>query len=145
MSGASPVLWQADQAAAATGGRSTGPWRATGVSIDSRTVAPGDLFVALRGPTFDGHDFIAAALAAGAVAAVAERAPAALPAGAPLLLVPDSLRALEALGADARRRSAARFIAVTGSVGKTGTKETLRLTLAVQNPTFANAGNLNNH
>jgi UDP-N-acetylmuramoyl-tripeptide--D-alanyl-D-alanine ligase len=141
----SPVLWQADRAAAATGGRSTAPWSATGVSIDSRTVSPGDLFVALRGPNFDGHDFIAAALAAGAVAAVAERAPAALPAGAPLLLVPDTLRALEALGADARRRSTARFIAVTGSVGKTGTKEALRLALGVQGPTFASAGNLNNH
>jgi UDP-N-acetylmuramoyl-tripeptide--D-alanyl-D-alanine ligase len=140
-----PVLWQAGQAAAATGGRSTASWSATGVSIDSRTVSPGDLFVALHGPTFDGHDFIAAALAAGAVAAVAERAPAALPARAPLLLVPDTLRALEALGADARRRSTARFIAVTGSVGKTGTKEALRLALAVQGATFASTGNLNNH
>jgi UDP-N-acetylmuramoyl-tripeptide--D-alanyl-D-alanine ligase len=141
----SPVLWQADRAAAATGGRSTAPWSATGVSIDSRTISPGDLFVALRGPNFDGHDFIAAALAAGAVAAVAERAPAALPAGAPLLLVPDTLQALEALGADARRRSTARFIAVTGSVGKTGTKEALRLALGAQGATFASAGNLNNH
>ncbi|MEX1204700.1 MAG: UDP-N-acetylmuramoylalanyl-D-glutamyl-2,6-diaminopimelate--D-alanyl-D-alanine ligase [Dongiaceae bacterium] len=138
-------LWTAAEAAAATGGRATAVWAAEGVSIDSRSLVPGDLFVALAGPNFDGHDFIGAALAAGAAAALASRTPAGLPAGAPLLLVEDTLAALVALGAAARRRATARFIAVTGSVGKTGTKEALRLALESQGPTFASAGNLNNH
>ncbi|MFO1059843.1 MAG: UDP-N-acetylmuramoylalanyl-D-glutamyl-2,6-diaminopimelate--D-alanyl-D-alanine ligase [Dongiaceae bacterium] len=117
---------------------------ATGVSIDSRTLAPGDLFVALRGPTHDGHDHVAAALAAGAAAAVVDRVPTGLPADAPLLLVADTMAALEALGADARRRSRARFVAVTGSVGKTGTKEAIALALGAEAPTYASPGNLNN-
>jgi UDP-N-acetylmuramoyl-tripeptide--D-alanyl-D-alanine ligase len=149
MGAAMPVLWRAEQAAAATAAR--GPsgqppagWAATGVSIDSRTVAPGDLFVALRGPTHDAHDFVAAALAAGAAAAVVERVPPGVAADAPLLVVADTMQALEALGADARRRSRARFIAITGSVGKTGTKEAIALALGAEAPTYASAGNLNN-
>ncbi len=105
---------------------------------------PGDLFVALAGPSFDGHDFIPAAFSAGAVAAVAGRRPAALPAEAPLLMVADTMAALEALGRAARARSPARFAAITGSVGKTGTKEALRLVLAAEGPTAASEGNLNN-
>jgi UDP-N-acetylmuramoyl-tripeptide--D-alanyl-D-alanine ligase len=138
-------LWTAAAAAAATGGRSNGDWAASGVSIDSRTLLPGDLFVALKGPNFDGHDFIPAAFAAGAAVALASRAVPGLPPGRPLLLVEDTLRALEQLGVDARRRSGARFLAVTGSVGKTGTKEMLRAALEPQGATFASAGNLNNH
>ena len=64
-----PVLWTAVAAAAATNGTTSGNWTASGVSIDTRTLEPGDLFVALKGPNFDGHDFVAAAFAAGAVAA----------------------------------------------------------------------------
>jgi UDP-N-acetylmuramoyl-tripeptide--D-alanyl-D-alanine ligase len=115
-----------------------------GVSIDSRTVKKGDLFVALAGPNFDGHDFIQEAIASGAAAAVASRRPAALSAEAPLLMVSDTMAALEALGRAARSRSAARFAAVTGSVGKTGTKEALRLVLSTDGPTAASEGNLNN-
>jgi UDP-N-acetylmuramoyl-tripeptide--D-alanyl-D-alanine ligase len=140
----SAPLWTSAEAAAATGGTSARDWRATGVSIDSRTVKAGDLFVALAGPNFDGHEFIAAAIAAGAAAAVASRRPAALPAEAPLLMVPDTMLALEALGRAARTRSAARFAAITGSVGKTGTKEALRLVLSTDGPTAASEGNLNN-
>ncbi len=139
-----PVLWTADEAAAATGGRATRDWRAVGVSIDSRSVKQNELFVALQGPSFDGHDFVAAALKAGAAAALVHRAPADLSTDAPLLIVDDTMRALEALGQAARRRSSATFLAVTGSVGKTGTKEMLRLALAASGPTYASTGNLNN-
>ncbi len=141
------AAWAAAAAAAATGGELLGPsgWRAEGVSIDSRRIAPGDLFVALKGPSFDGHDFIAAALAKGAVAALAHRRPAGLDAQAPLLMVEDTLAGLTRLGLAGRARSRARVVGVTGSVGKTGTKEALRLALSTQADTYANEGSLNNH
>ncbi|PWC34677.1 UDP-N-acetylmuramoylalanyl-D-glutamyl-2, 6-diaminopimelate--D-alanyl-D-alanine ligase [Azospirillum sp. TSO35-2] len=121
-------------------------WAATGVSIDSRKVAPGDLFVALRGPNFDGHAFVGAALATGAVAALVDHIPDGLPADAPLLRAPaDTLEAMAGMGAVARARCGARFVGVTGSVGKTGTKETLRHVLSAQGPTYATEGSLNNH
>ena len=139
-------LWSSTEAAAATGGRSQGPaWQAFGVSIDSRAITAGDLFVALAGPNHDGHDYVAAALAGGAAAALVHRTPAGLPADAPLLLVGDTLDGLSALGAAARTRSAARIIAVTGSVGKTSTKEMLKLALEAAGPTHASAGSFNNH
>jgi UDP-N-acetylmuramoyl-tripeptide--D-alanyl-D-alanine ligase len=138
------VLWTAEEAAAATGGRATGIWEAIGVSIDSRTVRPNQLFVALKGPNFDGHDFVVAALKAGAAAAMVHRVPAELPVDSPLLIVPDTMTALELLGQAARRRSSATFLAVTGSVGKTGTKEMLRLALGTRGATYASTGNLNN-
>ncbi|MBF0561545.1 MAG: UDP-N-acetylmuramoyl-tripeptide--D-alanyl-D-alanine ligase [Alphaproteobacteria bacterium] len=137
-------LWTASEAAQATGGIAGGDWNASGVSIDSRTVAPGDLFVALGGPTFDGHDFAAAALAAGAAAAMVARVPEGIDTGR-LLVVGDTLEGLHALARRARLRSSARVIAVTGSVGKTGTKEMLKLALERQAPTHASTGNLNNH
>ncbi len=141
------ALWAAAEAAQATGGANNADWTASGVSIDSRTLAPGDLFVALAGPNFDGHDFVAKAFQAGAAAALAHRAPEAaeLPETAPVLLVDDTMTALRALGATARERSGARFIGVTGSVGKTSTKEALARCLAAQAPTAASAGSLNNH
>jgi UDP-N-acetylmuramoyl-tripeptide--D-alanyl-D-alanine ligase len=139
-------LWTADEAARALGIAPKGTWQATGVSIDSRTMAPGDLFVALKGPKHDGHDHIAAALAAGAAAAMVERVPADVAAGAPLLVVGETLAALEKLGRAARERNArAKIIAVTGSVGKTSTKEALKLTLDTQGATHASAGSYNNH
>lgn len=144
-----PVLWTAADAAAATNGTTTGDWTASGVSIDTRTLEPGDLFVALKGPKFDGHDYLAAAFAAGAAAAMIHKAsedpPADLPADKPLLRVGDTLKSLWALGTVARNRSRANFLGITGSVGKTGTKEALRACLAAQAPTAANLGSLNNH
>ena len=137
-------LWTSAEAARATGGVNTRAWTAIGVSIDSRSVKPGDLFIALAGPNFDGHEFITAAFNAGAAAAVASRRPAALAAEASLLMVPDTMAALEALGRAARNRSNARFAAITGSVGKTGTKEALRLVLSAAGATAASEGNLNN-
>ena len=128
----------------ATGGHATSDWSARRVAIDSRTAQPGDLFVALKGPHFDGHDFIAGALKGGAAAAVVHRMPENLSSDAPLLLVNDTMTALEALGQAARARTKAKFVAVTGSVGKTSTKEALRLALATAGSTYATTGNLNN-
>ncbi|MHA1563957.1 MAG: UDP-N-acetylmuramoylalanyl-D-glutamyl-2,6-diaminopimelate--D-alanyl-D-alanine ligase, partial [Alphaproteobacteria bacterium] len=119
-------------------------WRATGVSIDSRSLKTGDLFVAIVGPNFDGHDYVAEAFASGAAAAIVSRPISALPAGAPLLEVGDSLDALKALAGAARRRSNAKVVAVTGSVGKTSTKDALTLALSALGPTHASSGNLNN-
>jgi UDP-N-acetylmuramoyl-tripeptide--D-alanyl-D-alanine ligase len=142
----SAVLWTSDEAATATGGRAMGPsWQAMDVSIDSRTVSPGALFVALVGPVHDGHDHVAAALARGAVAALVHKIPADTPKDAPLLLVDDTMAGLVALAAAARARSKARIVAVTGSVGKTGTKEMLKLALEAAGPTHVSQGNLNNH
>jgi UDP-N-acetylmuramoyl-tripeptide--D-alanyl-D-alanine ligase len=137
-------LWGAREAAAATGGRAVGEWQAAGVSIDSRSLVAGDLFVALAGPNFDGHNFVADALKKGAAAAIVAKSPQGIDAEAPLLTVADTQRALEDLGRAARTRTEAQIIAVTGSVGKTGTKEALRHALAPQGRTFATAGSLNN-
>ena len=139
------TLWTAQEAALATGGRTQGDWEAKGVSIDSRAVAAGDLFIALKGPSFDGHDFVADALGKGAAAAMVSKLPGGLPADAPLLQVGDTLEALTALGQAARTRSQARFIGVTGSVGKTGTKEALKACLTAQGPTAASVASFNNH
>jgi UDP-N-acetylmuramoyl-tripeptide--D-alanyl-D-alanine ligase len=140
-----PVLWTAAEAAAATGGTAVGDWSATGVSIDSRTLAPGDLFVALTGPNHDGHDHAAAALARGAAAVVAHRPPPRVAPDAPLLAVDNTMDALRGLGTCARLRGSTRIVGVTGSAGKTGTKEALALVLGAQGRTHATAGNLNNH
>lgn len=140
------ALWTRDAVLAATGGHAQGPdWRADGVSIDSRSITPGDLFVALAGPVHDGHSFVGAALANGAAAALVAHVPQGVGAEAPLVLVDDPLLALRKLGMAGRRRSAARIVAVTGSVGKTGTKEMLRLALAAGGTTYASTGSLNNH
>ncbi|MGE5477688.1 MAG: UDP-N-acetylmuramoylalanyl-D-glutamyl-2,6-diaminopimelate--D-alanyl-D-alanine ligase [Bacteroidales bacterium] len=139
-------LWTAAQAQAATGGRLSGPaaWSATGVSIDSRSVAAGDLFIALAGPNHDGHAYVKAAIEGGAAAALVHRIPEGCD-GLPLLLVDDTMAGLQALGRAARDRSAARIVAVTGSVGKTGTKEMLALALSAQGATHWSVGSFNNH
>lgn len=142
---AEPVLWTAAETMAATGGRTNGEWAATGVSIDSRALQAGDLFVAIKGPNFDGHAFVADAIKGGAAAAMVSRRPPEVSEKAPLLVVDDTLEALRRLGAAARQRTRARIVAVTGSVGKTGTKEALRTVLGRQYAVFATAGNLNNH
>lgn len=114
-----------------------------GWSVDSRTVRPGELFFALKGPRYDGHDFVGEALARGAVGAVVERPLEG--AGGPLLVVVDTQRALEAAAAWARDRFQGRVIAVTGSAGKTTTKDAIAELLAGQMPTGKSEGNLNNH
>ncbi len=136
-------LWRAGEVLAAVGGSGPGGWQASGVSIDSRTLEPGDLFVALRGPRHDAHAFVADAFARGAAAAVVA-ADAETPAVGPLVRVADTQQALEALGRAARARCRARIVALTGSVGKTGTKEALRRVLGAQAPTHASAASHNN-
>ncbi|MBE2275225.1 MAG: UDP-N-acetylmuramoyl-tripeptide--D-alanyl-D-alanine ligase [Rhodobacteraceae bacterium] len=138
------TLWTAAEAAAATAGTTTAGWAATGVSIDTRSLRPGDLFVALK-DVRDGHDFVAQALAMGAAAALVSRRPEGVGADAPLLMVDDVLAALERLGAAGRARTRARIVAVTGSVGKTSTKEMLRVLLAGQGRVHAAEASYNNH
>ena len=137
-------LWTAEDAAAATGGRAQGDWTATGVSIDTRTIRPGDLFVALT-DVRDGHDFVAQALDKGAAAALVSRIPDRLAPDAPLLLVPDVLAALESLGRAGRARMAGKVIAITGSVGKTSTKDMARVALTGQGRIHAAEASYNNH
>lgn len=139
------ALWTSAEAARAVQGSSDGFWTASGISIDSRSVAFGDLFIALRGPNFDGHVFVVDALAKGAAAAMVDRVPETLPPGANLLRVKDTFEGLNALAAAARQRCGAKVVAVTGSVGKTSTKEMLRHVFAGQAATHATTGNLNNH
>ena len=138
------TLWSAQQAALATGGQAVGDWAVTGVSIDTRTLQTGDLFVALKAAR-DGHDFVANALAAGAGAALVSRVPDGVDDTAPLLIVPDVQAALEDLGRAARARTKAKVIAVTGSVGKTSTKEMLRHMLGACGKTHASVASYNNH
>ncbi|MWD27254.1 UDP-N-acetylmuramoyl-tripeptide--D-alanyl-D-alanine ligase [Aquicoccus sp. SCR17] len=138
------TLWTGAEAAEATGGRLLRDFTATGLSIDTRTLERGDLFVALTAAR-DGHDFVAQALEAGAAAALVSRIPEGVPEDAPLLVVDDVLAGLEALGRAARARTGARVIAVTGSVGKTSTKEMLRAALSGQGATHASAASYNNH
>jgi UDP-N-acetylmuramoyl-tripeptide--D-alanyl-D-alanine ligase len=142
------ALWSAAELAEAVQGEIRGGIAdaITGVSIDSRTVGEGEAFFAISGDRHDAHDFVASALANGAGVAVVERAKLDRVAGAsPLIVVDDALRALEALGRAARARSKARIIAVTGSVGKTGTKEMLRAALGGQGMVHASAASFNNH
>ena len=141
-------LWTADELLAATGGVLQGNVAKTlnGVSIDSRSVADGDVFVAIKGDNMDGHDFVAKALQAGAGLAVVSRATPDMQAAGPLLVVPDDcLKALERMGRAARQRSHGKVIAVTGSVGKTSTKEMLRVALSASGETHASAASFNNH
>jgi UDP-N-acetylmuramoyl-tripeptide--D-alanyl-D-alanine ligase len=139
------ALWTAADAAVATAGSSPTDWVAKGVSIDTRSLTVGDLFVALHGPNHDGHDFVGTALQRGAAAAMIDRELRDVSVSMPLHWVANTFTGLTALGAAGRNRSRARILAVTGSVGKTGTKEALRLTLAASGPTYASAGGLNNH
>jgi UDP-N-acetylmuramoyl-tripeptide--D-alanyl-D-alanine ligase len=139
------ALWTAAEAARATGGSSNRDWRADGVSIDTRSLRPGDLFVCIEGPRVDGHDFAAEALAKGAAAVMIHRDLSGLDEQAPVLRVAQTERAMERLGAAARARSKARVMALTGSVGKTSNKEALRLSLSQSGETHATEGNLNNH
>jgi UDP-N-acetylmuramoyl-tripeptide--D-alanyl-D-alanine ligase len=142
------AIWTADEAVRATGGRSRADWVAQGVSIDSRTVEFGDMFIALEGPNQDGHAYVEDALKAGAAVAVVHRIPEgmeyAADQAAPLLIVDDTQKALEDLAVFARARSGAHICAVTGSVGKTGAKEALREALERSGNTHVNVASYNN-
>ena len=122
------------------------PHGITGLSIDSRTIAPGEAYFAIKGDVHDGHDFVDAALKAGAGLAVVEAAQRAkFAADAPILVVDDVLAGLVDLAHASRARLGAQIIAVTGSVGKTSTKEALRRVLGAQGETHASAASFNNH
>jgi UDP-N-acetylmuramoyl-tripeptide--D-alanyl-D-alanine ligase len=141
------VVLTAGMVASATEGRVTAgsPARVFGgVSIDSRTLAPGALFIALRGDRFDGHAFVSAAIERGA-AGVLVSVPTAVESDTTVIVVNDTLQALQALGRYVRRQSGARVIAITGSAGKTTTKEIAADLLSARQVVFRNRGNLNNH
>jgi UDP-N-acetylmuramoyl-tripeptide--D-alanyl-D-alanine ligase len=142
-------LWLADELIEATGGRPLGamPATVTGVSIDTRSLVAGDAFFAIKGESLDGHDFATAAVKAGAgLLVVAEgKLPALGRLTAPMIVVPDVLAALEKAGAAARARAGAKVIAVTGSAGKTSTKEALRHALSAVGRVHASAASFNNH
>ncbi len=139
-------LWSDIQAAQATEGRATAAFLAGGVQIDSRDIAPDDLFIAIEGVNQDGHRYVTDAAASGAAAAVVSNAWAARTdrAPLPLLTVPDTYRALYGLAQAARSRSRAQRIAITGSMGKTGTKESLAAALRRLGKTHHTLGNQNN-
>ncbi|SEQ40589.1 UDP-N-acetylmuramoyl-tripeptide--D-alanyl-D-alanine ligase [Faunimonas pinastri] len=144
------ALWSLDALLAAIGGRLIGnaPAEITGISIDSRTVGPGEAFFAIRGDRFDAHAFVAGALKAGAALAVVSqsRVDEIGPVEGALLVVSDDpLDALERLGRAARARMTGKVVAVTGSVGKTSTKEMLRTVFSPLGRTHAPVGSFNNH
>jgi UDP-N-acetylmuramoyl-tripeptide--D-alanyl-D-alanine ligase len=141
------AVWTLDALALATGARLAGApaQEIAGVSIDSRTLGQGEAFFAIKGDRVDGHDYVADALKRGAaVAVIAESRAAGMPAGAPLAVVPDVLEALRARARAGGARAKAQVIAVTGSAGKTGTKDALHLALSKEGPTHASTASFNN-
>ncbi|MES2173042.1 MAG: UDP-N-acetylmuramoyl-tripeptide--D-alanyl-D-alanine ligase [Pseudomonadota bacterium] len=137
-----PDLWTSTEIAEATGGAASAPFAVSGVAFDSREVGQGDLFVAMKGEATDGHKFIDKAFGQGAAGAVVSE-----PVAYPHILVPDSAAALEALGKASRKRMDGKMIGVTGSVGKTGTKEALfqALDRAARDQVHRSVKSYNNH
>jgi UDP-N-acetylmuramoyl-tripeptide--D-alanyl-D-alanine ligase len=141
------ALWSLDAMATAMWANRSGtlPSNVAGISIDSRTLAKGDAFFAIQGENRDGHEFVDGALKVGASLAVVARGLEQRFSGAPLLIVPDVLEGLRDLARAARARLNAHVVAVTGSVGKTGTKDALRLALSANGETHASVSSYNNH
>jgi UDP-N-acetylmuramoyl-tripeptide--D-alanyl-D-alanine ligase len=140
----SNTLWASTEASAATNGIASGDWIATGVAIDSRSVKQGDLFIAIRGDSTDGHKYARAAIENGAVAVVIDQDVEGVPADK-ILKVADTFKAMQDLGIAARNRTAAKIIGITGSVGKTGTKEMLGRAFSALGQTHFSEKSLNNH
>ncbi len=138
------ALWTSQEIAAATGTKIAGNFQANGVSIDTRSLKPGDIFVALMGET-DGHRFAAQAIEKGAAASIVSKKPAENNAPEKYVLVADTTHALEDLGRYRRAQLKGKIIGLTGSVGKTSAKEMLKIILEDQGKTDATSGNLNNH
>ena len=141
-------LWTSDELVVASGGTLIGTVTKplNGVSIDTRTIASGDIFVAIKGGTHDAHDFVPKALADGAGLAIVSRATEEMQAAGPLLVVAgDPLKGLEKIGHASRSRCRAQIVGVTGSVGKTSTKEMLRVALSASGSTHSSAASFNNH
>jgi UDP-N-acetylmuramoyl-tripeptide--D-alanyl-D-alanine ligase len=139
------ALWISDDLEAATLGKATRAFSSNGLSIDTRSLKQGDLFVALKGENRDGHEFVRAAFEAKAAAALVTRRPKNLPGDATLLMAADTLRALEDIARASRLRTNAKIVAVTGSAGKTTTKEMLRGVLGALGSTHCSAASFNNH
>jgi len=137
------ALWTAQEVEQATGGKATGSFDATGVSIDTRTLKKGEIYLALKGEALDGHDYVEAAFKAGASAAIVKKGFTS--SSGALVHVDDTMTALEKLGIASRARSKAKIIAVTGSAGKTGTKEMLFIVFSALGKTHASKKSFNNH
>lgn len=141
------TLFTVAEIVAATGGQASEltAGEISSISIDSRDLEPGALFVAITGDRFDGHDFVRAAIENGAAAALVSTERATELSGLPLIVVPDALKGLEALARAARARNKGKIIAVTGSVGKTSTKEVIKAVLSQVGKTHAAVRSFNNH
>ena len=139
-------MWKKQDILQATNGKLKGDFaKANSVVIDSRKIQPDALFIALIGENFDGHDFVKDVLAKGASAAIVQKIPENLPENSPLIIVDDTYQALLALARYSRKNTNARIVAVTGSIGKTSTKEAIKIGLVASGKTYATEGNLNNH
>ena len=142
------VLWKSEEIYDTLNTPNIGNWTANGVSINSRKINPNDIFVALKGPRFDGHNFISDAFRAGASACIVEKNIDTVldnHGNNKLVVVQNTKNALTAIAKKARDRVNSQIIAITGSVGKTTTKDILKYVLSRQNPTHATYGNYNNH
>lgn len=139
------TIWTHDAAAAATGGTATADFAVTGISIDTRTLKAGDLFIALKGDSLDGHNYVEAAFAKGAAAAMVNKAFDTSKAKGALLVVDDTMKGMESLARAARARSKGKIIGVAGSVGKTGTKEMLATLFGALGQAHASKKSFNNH
>lgn len=139
------ILWGGDEAAKAMHGTLTQSFDATGLSIDTRSLQKGDLFLALKGDSLDGHAYVEAAFKAGASAAIVEKGFQPKDPSWPLIYVDNTMTALEDLGKASRARSKAKIIGVTGSAGKTGTKEMLAIGFGACGKTHASKKSFNNH
>lgn len=137
-------LWTSQDISTATNGKASSFWECTGIAKDSRELTPGSAFIALKGPKTNGHDHLLKAFEAGASGAIVDQLPKDVP-PEKCILVEDTFKALEALARAARQRSRAKVIAVTGSVGKTGTKENLAYVLGRQARTGFSERSFNNH
>ncbi len=139
------TLWTSGDIAKITGGTATGNFEAMGVSIDTRTLKTGDIYIALKGESLDGHDYVESAFKAGATAALVKKDFQAKDPSWTLVHVDDTLKALEDLGKAARARATGKIIGVTGSAGKTGTKEMLLIALSALGKSYASKKSFNNH
>ena len=139
------IIWTSAEMEAATGGHATHAFEATAISIDTRTLKEGQAFLALKGEKLDGHDYVEAAFKAGASAAIVSKGFKAKEPSWTLLQVDDTMKALEGLGKASRDRTRAAVIGVTGSAGKTGTKEMIAVMLDAIGKTHASKKSFNNH
>ncbi len=140
------ILWTSEEVQAATKGKllASKKWESTGPCMDTRTLEPGEFYIAIRGESLDGHLFVAEALKKGAVAAIVDHIPDNPPENAPLVVVSNTDEALLNLGSYARQRLTGQVIGITGSAGKTSTKDMLALCLSDQGSTHASGKSFNN-